>query len=523
MSGTSQQDAKTEPESQFLLTWIIKNVFAEDAPTGLSRTVLPKSTTYKLFWSLIYAGATIGLLVNFSYVATNYFEFKTLQITITQKEVPDFPDVTVCSNNPFSSVPESPTARRAYNENEEFRKFRDQLAEDNDDMNLVKSLYYISAEVANTGLELMSELGPKPDNIIVSCKYKNYNCSSLGKDSIKVFVSATLTNCFTFSGSAVDKQDMEGGVENGLSLILHTDVAHRNTNSHYYMGNVANQDGIVVAVSQQNTVPDNTNSGFDILPGMSTSVSVRLKRMRFMKKPYDGCQSSKPIHVGNYSYSESACEKVCVQEEVLRNCSCLSAEFLIPDHASDKPFCGKFLPEDTETFLKKKRCELTTIKGVKRDYKTYCSRCQKMCVETYYNVDTSQAKWPREFNIPSFLDKFIAPATGTSYHKEYQDIQSLPNITKLERNLMTSNWIKTHLYRLNVYFRDFVVTEIRQIPKVTRSDLFSSVGGVMGFWLGLSIINGIDIVEFLVMFCKTLLNQVASNTVVAVTKQKHQK
>lgn len=51
-------------------------------------------------------------------------------------------------------------------------------------------------------------------------------------------------------------------------------------------------------------------------------------------------------------------------------------------------------------------------------------------------------------------------------------------------------------FKLYIYYSTLRYTEIRQIPKYTFTDLVSSIGGTLGLFMGLRMLNVADILEF---------------------------
>ena len=59
----------------------------------------------------------------------------------------------------------------------------------------------------------------------------------------------------------------------------------------------------------------------------------------------------------------------------------------------------------------------------------------------------------------------------------------------------------SNLARVNVYFETLNVLERVQVPSVSVWDMFASVGGTMGLWVGVSICTVIEFVFLLVNLC----------------------
>ena len=65
-------------------------------------------------------------------------------------------------------------------------------------------------------------------------------------------------------------------------------------------------------------------------------------------------------------------------------------------------------------------------------------------------------------------------------------------------------WVYNSFFHVNVYFRDTAVTNQEQVPSVTLSDLWSSIGGILGLWAGVSVITVIEVVSLVGNLIKSL-------------------
>jgi hypothetical protein len=50
---------------------------------------------------------------------------------------------------------------------------------------------------------------------------------------------------------------------------------------------------------------------------------------------------------------------------------------------------------------------------------------------------------------------------------------------------------------ITLYYRDIAYTEYRQVHKTTMSEIWSSLGGNMGLFLGMSLLTAIEIIIYL--------------------------
>ena len=89
-------------------------------------------------------------------------------------------------------------------------------------------------------------------------------------------------------------------------------------------------------------------------------------------------------------------------------------------------------------------------------------------------------------------------------------IRQLKIIFTVEQNtrgetVMTPNvtaWIANSFARVNIYFKDVTVTRKIQTPSYGLMDLLADIGGVLGLWVGVSIIT---IFEFLALLSELVL------------------
>ena len=69
------------------------------------------------------------------------------------------------------------------------------------------------------------------------------------------------------------------------------------------------------------------------------------------------------------------------------------------------------------------------------------------------------------------------------------------SIVGLEYKAERNDWIYNSFFHVNVYFKDTTVSKKEQVPSVSLSDLWSSIGGILGLWAGVPIITVIEVVS----------------------------
>ena len=80
---------------------------------------------------------------------------------------------------------------------------------------------------------------------------------------------------------------------------------------------------------------------------------------------------------------------------------------------------------------------------------------------------------------------------------------------------LNAKWVKDSFYRVNIYFRQSSVEQNSQVPNFSFADLCSSIGGILGLWMGVSVMTIIEIVSYII---KSIYCSAAKKTNVKETK-----
>ncbi len=58
-----------------------------------------------------------------------------------------------------------------------------------------------------------------------------------------------------------------------------------------------------------------------------------------------------------------------------------------------------------------------------------------------------------------------------------------------------ADWIGSAFARVNIYFNTMSTTERRQSPSYGLEQLWADIGGVLGLWVGLSVLTLVDVLS----------------------------
>ncbi len=122
--------------------------------------------------------------------------------------------------------------------------------------------------------------------------------------------------------------------------------------------------------------------------------------------------------------------------------------------------------------------------------------------------NTTDEKLPFSFlslanTIRDATDMFVyaRPDFTEVYRYEIDVPMSYYNMKTIEE--LNAKWVQESFYRVNIYFRQSAVEQHSQKASFTFPDLWSNVGGILGLWLGCSIMTIIEICSYII---KSLYN-----------------
>ncbi len=224
-----------------------------------------------------------------------------------------------------------------------------------------------------------------------------------------------------------------------------------------------------------------------------------------------------------------------------------------------------------EEMLRKFNCELKTIEELntikEAEIHPPCvEQCDWDCNSIQYSTDVTSSQWPlstevshflhlyvlqnsNQFNIDylnilrqvynvssdqdydeddtfKFFDairlsmKVLEPSANTSsivneLRAKSKSIKMVPDINPRHINLTSVKeaeikWVQDSFHRLNIYFKEPVVQVHRQVLDYSAADFWSSLGGILGLWAGVSIITVIELLEFLAHLLRVVSKKACS-------------
>lgn len=241
-----------------------------------------------------------------------------------------------------------------------------------------------------------------------------------------------------------------------------------------------------------------SNDAMNISPGLATNLIVNRVFSYKLSKPYNNCfkenetddlyQSDLLKYILNsqkYSYRQKECIDYCISQEFISHFN-----VSIPLDS----FTNVFL-----TLIKKYNITQNSLKIfyydlIKSKINDICvEKCPIECDSIKYEITTSISKFPNEDYANVLMRNEKIKSLFPSNHT------------------ITFNDLENNLIYFRVYFRDLKYTKIFQLPKATLFEFVSSLGGVLGLFIGVSFLSFAELFEILFEVLLILFNLKKTN------------
>ncbi|CAF1062449.1 unnamed protein product [Brachionus calyciflorus] len=221
----------------------------------------------------------------------------------------------------------------------------------------------------------------------------------------------------------------------------------------------------------------NSFTGINILPKHLTNVIIKEKRIKKMPYPYSECVNDHSdfkkseiyqatLNISSY-YSSDLCYGVCYQEFLISKCNCSDP---------NRPFFKKV---DICLSLEKLACEFKYYIEFysQKDVKKSCSdHCPLECEKTYYDYSHSLSEYPTDIQVRK-LSKMIEENKWVNY---------------------TEADIRNNAASVYIFYDRLGYELILELEKVGIVDLISNIGGILGLFIGISILSFAELIEIFI-------------------------
>ena len=442
----------------------------------------------KILWLIlsIVSASYCGLLISKS--ITDYYNFDVITKTEVKYEtILKFPVITLCSLNTFNTDYANDYINSHFD-------VSDPALNSNFYINYLVN-YNIRKNLTDSYL-----FGKSIDQLIIKCRFGVNECI-LNQD-FEHYYDFNFGNCYRFnSGKNMNGEQVEKKYANALFGYFDIELWIGQAQNNYNMLSVDN--GLIVFITNENANSLIAN-GILLSPGYTTKISI--ERINIIKKPqpYSNCVENlesidsynsltykKLINQNqNQTYKYINCYLFCIQKHLGDICNC-QLDYLNLIYYNEMRLC--YLNETTRE--QDGECFQKSLKMMLNDSITYLKKCDCPfeCEYNFFKNTNSFAEFPTRKYLPFLMNSSL--------------IKSLYNYN-LNDSLNTFEMLKKSVARLQINYQEMMQTFITEYPKMQAADLVSSVGGILGLFLGLSFLSFIEIIDFLVQFINILVKSV---------------
>ena len=307
---------------------------------------------------------------------------------------------------------------------------------------------------------LYDSIDEKPlENTLISCKFNGINCSENDFENLKLNSNYNHTFCKFNSGKNLTGQIIPkkvtklGGKYNGFSL----SVAIGATNFFQMI------------IHNNSFSPMQTSEDIIVLsPGFETSLKISRVFTYSLGEPYSSCKTDLTkendfdsllfnyIIRSNYSYQQKDCFDLCLSKYIMDNCN------------TTIKLSYSWLFSKNSTF----------------------QQCFKQKHDQFF-----------EMNVNDFCSPYCPLECNTITYDYSLSFVSLTNVRTIRnmvhdgRTVVPDGYTSQDIVTFYVYYEDTTYSSISEIPKMELVDLVSSMGGLLGLFLGISFLSFGELIE----------------------------
>ncbi|XP_016158911.1 PREDICTED: amiloride-sensitive sodium channel subunit delta [Ficedula albicollis] len=295
-------------------------------------------------------------------------------------------------------------------------------------------------------------------DMVYSCQYDGEPCRP--SDFVH-FHHPIFGSCYTFNSKGTDPfwTATKPGIPYGLSLLLRA----QQRGQLPLLSPVA---GVRVLIHRHNQSPFLEHEGFDIRPGITTTIGIRQDEVNRLGGNYGRCTTDgADVAVEllyNNSYTLQACLHSCFQQLMLQECGC--GYYYYPLPAGARPCDYSRHPGWGHCFYQ--------LYSRLRNHRLNCfEQCPKPCRESLYKVSAGTAKWPSA-KSQDWVRQALRHQNG--YNSSSSRKGKKAPKAKAPR---ASPWLKVGFLQENL--------------------LLSSMGSQWSLWFGSSVLSVVEMLELL--------------------------
>lgn len=297
-------------------------------------------------------------------------------------------------------------------------------------------------------------------NFIFTCRFNQAPCNQANYSK---FHHPMYGNCYTFNDKNNSNLWMSSmpGVNNGLSLTLRTE-------QNDFIPLLSTVTGARVMVHGQDEPAFMDDGGFNVRPGVETSISMRKEALDSLGGNYGDCtENGSDVPVKNLypsKYTQQVCIHSCFQENMIKKCGCAYIFYPKPKGVE---FCD-YRKQSSWGY-----CYYKLQGAFSLDSLGCFSKCRKPCSVINYKLSAGYSRWPS--------------VKSQDWIFEMLSLQ----------NNYTINNKRNGVAKLNIFFKELNYKTNSESPSVTMVSLLSNLGSQWSLWFGSSVLSVVEMAELI--------------------------
>ena len=337
-----------------------------------------------MLWELTISLA--GLCLHLFYITVSFLEYKFTESTFEAKGKLRFPDVSICNMRGLSSSNLEAAAKTS-------PRIHAILQELNNSESSSDQLLYLRDYVAFAE-EDGKLMGHKKEDFILSCMFNKLPCR---EDDFEQFLFPSFINCFTFVRGRHSFLSSKGSADSGLRLVLYLEpetpsfmkvYSHKISYSH--------STGVRFLLTPPNHLRTIGYSGYEAVPGLSTSLEFYTIEHTRLPEPYNECRyATTETQKSGAPYSYVECRNDCLHADVIKECGCRRTGYLVRN-LKNISSCAQYLLINKTISDGLLECQERVTNNARVNPNYFKRKCQCFwpCSDTKYPVTMSQSAWP---------------------------------------------------------------------------------------------------------------------------------
>ncbi|XP_011405340.1 PREDICTED: acid-sensing ion channel 1-like [Amphimedon queenslandica] len=431
---------------------------------GVIHVFRGRSKIRQIMWGLLLISSFIAVCVVIGFNIKEYVNKPTASTILVSPSVKNglpFPAVTICNLNVYTPTGED--------KEPDFSSVIHSLFNSQDLVNQT-SLFDECSEVINSSdtsdafdCEVWDLLLPDDKRFIYQCSFSHDADSEIVSCRDMFYPVLTPAGiCYTFNGIRSKMpvpMAKDIGVRHGLNLILNIEQ-----DSHPTFHGLT---GVKVIVHDRNDISRPNLYGISVAPGQNVAISVERKVYIDKTKERDCTNDERELgFFPSTVYSQFACKENALYQ-----------------HLADESVCGcvpnPYRPS-TGPYINTPNCTLHSLCCLLQEYFDY-------------RVSSATCPLPCQFSMYDYKSSYSSFPNGHA-------LKSIAKSLNLSQDAVKNNFLSVQVYLESLETHEYVTKYSK-----TLTGLFGDIGGLIGLFLGMSIISIIEVLVLILDELKKLL------------------